>query len=204
MNIPLSAFGNRILRRIPVLLIAGVLAAIGASFFQAQSPPSYRATASVLVGPSHTDPQMAEDPAPGFTAAEAQLSRQLVETYVDLIESQSVARIVAERLDLDPQSLTGTIDAYQRSDSLIIPIHVDHRDPDMAVKISQEVVEATRQRAIEILRIDHLTQVDMPTRASLRSPTRSYALALGAAAGILLSMLIVSFIPTKPESIGDV
>ncbi len=186
-------FATRILKRALIILAVGIIGAILAWQLQARSTPSYRAKASFVVGP----PKSAE--VGSFTTNDAALNRQLVETYVDLSESYIVSKVVSEQLGIAQPAIDRAYDAYQRSDSLVIQATADYSDPDTAIAIVNKSVEVTLEEAPKIMKIDHLTQVDVAQTAELRSPSRRYALVLGALAGMLLTMLVVSFVPTKAE-----
>lgn len=198
-QLPMHDFATRIFRRIPIILIVGAIVAISAVILQANTPLSYRAEASYVVGPLNTSPNADTEAPITFTSSDASLNRQLVETYVDLIESQAVANLVAERLDLNPEDLYGKVDAHKRSDSLVIPVTASASTPEEAIAIVNTAIDVTLEEAVRIMKIDHLSRIDTAEIAEQRSPTKLYAGVLGGLAGILLSTLIVSFIPTKSE-----
>jgi len=120
------------LRRWAWLLLLGPLLGAGLSFFiNTRINPVYQATAKVLV--TRTGQLQSSD----FTAYLSDL--QLTQTYLQLLTTQNVLDITAERtgVPIEPED----IQARVIRDTQVIEINVEHTDPRKAVLIANTMID---------------------------------------------------------------
>lgn len=113
-----------------LILIVAVISAIG---FSSSQPPSYQAVTRLMIGPGITSPN------PGYD--ELRTGSLLTQTYSELTRTQTFQEQVIDDLGLDMTALelSEIVDIRPIVDTQITNIVVTHPEPDMAIKIANQV-----------------------------------------------------------------
>ncbi len=141
---------------------------------------------------------------PGATPSDvyqaATFAERRVQSYADVVESDRVARGVADRLDLDASDLSARISGEADTDTVILSIAATDEDPggardiaDAAASVMRDEVQdldgtLTRKQAVELTVID---AAETPTEPQSPVPARDLGLAalLGLVVGICWALL---------------
>lgn len=176
-----------------LIAVAGLLGgAVGLAVASA-SPPMYRSTSSLLVVSDRGDNP--SELVQGSTYAE-----NLVATYVVLAGSEIVLQPVIEELGLDVsvKSLASAISADSPLNTVIIDIHADNQDPEMAQRLAAGVTQSLAR--VVTSQVSPTTADGKPTirlttiqSASLPkypfSPRRRLSVAVGGIGGLGVGVL---------------
>lgn len=124
----------RIARRRWWILVATILVTVLAAYvISAQQPRIYRATTSMIVGPTITGSNPNRD--------DLQISQQLARIYADIAQRQRVLRAVVQTLELDQswRALRDQVRVEPVESTQLLEIQVDARSPEQAVAIADEL-----------------------------------------------------------------
>lgn len=139
-----------------VVLIAGCLYSI---FLKT---PMYRSqTSFVLVSDDGTAG------GGGYSQAEANLNKNLVATYSDLVKSNRVVDKVIKNLSLDysVNSLKNRITVTNKTNTEIIYVSVEDKDRALAADIANEIIKVFGDEIKDIYRLQNVSIVDKATEA---------------------------------------
>lgn len=185
----------RVLRKGWWIVVASLLLGVGAATaVTLVQTPTYSATAKVFV--STQSAGTVSDLVQGNA-----FSVQRVRTYSDLVSTPLVLLPVIRQLDLDmsPELLATRIVASAPLDTSIIAITVNDTDPERAADIAnsasqnlaavvQDVETPALDEAISPVKLTRAQEATVPLRPA--SPNIPLYLALGAAAGLIIGILI--------------
>lgn len=122
------------------LIVASVLLCAGVALFWTANfiTPLYRASVTVYVNNVRSDQQIDY-----ISAANLATSQQLVNTYVNIIRSDTVLEKVvdAEHLEYTAAEIRGMMTASQVDETELFNIYISHPDPEMAARIANAVAE---------------------------------------------------------------
>jgi succinoglycan biosynthesis transport protein ExoP len=140
--INLSEFVAILRRRWWLLVLVPLLAAASAFWFTARQAPSFTASATLLVNPVTTASSEFVSPGAEFSSALA-AANLLTKTYSRLVTSPAILERVIASLELTETAdrLASRVKARNEPDTQIILISTDHRDPQLAVSITNAIVD---------------------------------------------------------------
>lgn len=182
-------FKKRISLIIFITLLASLISAV-VSYFVLK--PEYKANISVIIGKNA-----------GATATTSQnyqdmlLYKGSVKTYSVLATSRRVADDVISKLDLDMDSsvLIGMLSASPSADTEFLNLTVKNRDPELAVRIANQLAKSLKSVSADIKKEDAVQLVDdakLPTSPDSPKPLLNIAIAffLGFMLSVGLSFLL--------------
>lgn len=122
-------------------------------------------------------------------------SQQLVTTYIQIIDSDTVLTKVAqeEGLDLAPQEIRNLMSAKQVGEAELFKLYIKHPDPEQAARIANAIAEVAPGEIEQIVEgssakiVDHAKVPENPS-----SPSLAKNCILGAMLGIMLILACVS------------
>ena len=129
-------------------LISGLV-----SFFVLQ--PVYEASTTIMIGKSNTSEQ-------SIKYDDVMLNQKLVNTYSEIIKSNTVLEEVVSNLKLG-QSATQqkeNVTVNPIGDTEIIEIKVNNSDPVLATNIANDLSEVSMENVKEIMKIDNVQVID--------------------------------------------
>lgn len=119
------------------ILLCGVLAA-GAAFLYTNYcvTPLYRASVTIYVNNTRSGAYVDHVSGSNLSA-----SKQLVSTYLHILQSDAVLEKVAERAELEctPADIRERMSAAQVDDTELFEVHIVHADPEMAARIANAI-----------------------------------------------------------------
>lgn len=127
------------LRRWRLILLCGLLAAAGTLFYTANFiTPLYRASVTVYVNSVKSNQQIDY-----ISASNLATAQQLVNTYVNIIRSDTVLEKVVDsaKLDCTAADIRGMMTASQVDETELFTVYISHPDPQMAARIANAVAE---------------------------------------------------------------
>ena len=179
-----------------IVPMAVAVALAGAQLSTKLAQPEYQATCRLFVAitPSTTP---GEPYPPGETYMAAQLARDRVIAYLDLIKGDRVAHAAIDslRLDLPAPDLVQRIEATAEAESVLMNVSVtdsqSHRSADLANAVCAEfqTVAADAEGPNSIVNVKLVEKASAPQYPI--SPNLNRNLAVGALIGLLLGMALV-------------
>lgn len=178
-----------IAKRWLLIVLIPLLAAVVCAFSNVYIlTPQYKSTTSLLV---MKPPESAQ-----ILYQDIQVSRQLVDTYREIVHSRLVLDRVIHRLDLsyDITELRKIINVESVHNTEIITISVIHQKPETAQKIANAVASSFMTQVMEIYQvknvniIDHAALPTVPVSPRVKLNT-AVALALGFVVAVGLAFL---------------
>lgn len=177
-----------VLRRWSVTLIASAaVAGFVALMIAIRIPPTYAANSQLIVGPINTDNNTLD------------AAQQLVQTYAELVSTDSILRTVIEGLGLDvtTQELRENVNATPDSVTRILTIEVLAGDPNTAAAIANALPtaldEITSQGQIRPEGEVTVTNVAQPDATPVQ-PQIGLIVLLAVVAGLVASLALVLII----------
>jgi capsular polysaccharide biosynthesis protein len=166
-----------------VTLLAALMSAIYSYFIL---KPVYKANISVIIGKN-----AATNAATAQNYQDMLLYKGSVKTYSVLATSRKVADDVISRLDLDMDSneLIPMLSSSAAGDTEFLTLTVKNRDPELAVKIANQLAKSLKTVSAEIKKEDAVQLVDdakLPTSPDSPKPMLNIAIAFFL--GLMLSM----------------
>lgn len=146
-----------LINKLAIIVLAAVLgAAVAFTFTKFLISPVYQARTQVLVKSTSltTTDQI--------KVSDLQSSNYLAKDYMILIKSNPVLdKVIADLgLDMSSSALAGKIHVSSQTDTRILTIAVNDKDPIMAKKIADAVREASKTRIHEVMGMETVENVD--------------------------------------------
>lgn len=146
-----------LINKLAIIVLAAMLgAAVAFTFTKFLISPVYQARTQVLVKSTSltTTDQI--------KVSDLQSSNYLTKDYMILIKSNPVLdKVIADLgLDMSSSALAGKIHVSSQTDTRILTIAVNDKDPIMAKKIADAVREASKTRIHEVMGMETVENVD--------------------------------------------
>ena len=153
----LKYYVNKILIIILITIFCGLLGSIYSLFVQ---KPMYKSTTTLLLANiSEIDSGSSQS----ITTNDITLNQKLISTYREIMKSIRVLRQVKENLHLDYEieDLKKMITVSAVNDTEIISVTVKNSDPEMAMKIANEVADTFCDEIVKIYQIKNVNVIDL-------------------------------------------
>lgn len=173
---------RRILAIAAITVVCGLAAWLFTSYM---ITPQYSAKVSMYVSSEGS-----REDASTVTSAQLTASARLVDTYIVVLESNSVMQEVVDLLDLpyDVETLRSKMSAKSINDTEAFAITITDPDPEMAQMIANTIAQVAPAEIIRVVKVGSVEVIDwaqVPQAPS--SPNISRNALLGVVAGLLLS-----------------
>lgn len=193
-----------------LLIICMIIGAVVGYVYNAKyTNPIYESSGTIILSVYKED-NISEDAEQEYDSSELNLNERLMNTYSQIIKSDSVMNRVIENLNLNMTSkqLVKNLTITTESKSTIMKINVKSDNPELSAKIVRETVNVFFERIDELYKIKSSKMLDEPTVN--RTPTnimpKKFAF-IGGAIGLVLAMsilLIKEFLNDNIKSESDV
>lgn len=174
------------------LIVACALVIGAASLFYTMKfvDPTYRASVTIIVNNRSSDKSVEEITGSNLTAAQ-----RLVETYINVVSSDSVLNRVVKRarLDYSAEEVRGMISAHQVGGTEMFQVVATHTDPAIAARVVNAIATESLDGIGEYVEGSSAKVVDyaqIPTKRS--SPSYSRSGVTGAVVGGLAAVAFVT------------
>ena len=152
--------------------------------------PTYRANVTVYVNNSRADQQIDY-----ISSGNLSTSQRLVNTYITIIESDTVLEEVAKAsgLNVTAAQIRRAMSAQQVDDTEVFTVTITHAEPTIAAQLANAIAEVAPDKIGEFVEGSSTKIIDyakVPVNPS--SPNRSRNAVLGALAGAVLAVLYVT------------
>ena len=202
IEIDLSKLLRSILSKLWLVVLVGLLAALGAYYYTSEMvTPTYSSTARVYIQNSQTIQSSASD---------LQSATTLKEDFQVLVKSDEVYRQVLESMGengANYKSLRGKI-SLDNNTTRFVDITVSDADPVRAKKLADATAYVSRIKAKEILGVQDVAIMQLGSvSTSPSSPNMSQNIILGAVAGmfaVCAIIALVSLFNNKLTTVEDV
>ena len=179
------------LRKWWLIVLCGVLTAGMALLYTMNFvTPQYRASVTIYVNNSRAEQQI--DYVSSSNLATAQ---RLVNTYVNIIKSNSVLTEVIANSDLDcePADIRRIMSAAQMDETEMFTVSITHPAPEMAAKIANAIADVAPGKIADIVEGSSTKIIDYAKVPTARySPSYRNNTILGGLAGVVLAVLYVT------------
>lgn len=137
-----------------------------------------------------------------------QMGSNLANDYEELIKSRPVVETVAENLnlDMDYEEILECIQITNNDNTRILQITTIYSDPVVAMQISNEFAEVSKEQISEIMKVEKPTTVETAVAAENQSsPDNVKNIIIGVLAGLVLSagIIIVQYLLDDTVKSGD-
>ena len=175
------------------LLVLCALVAGGISYFYTANfiTPMYRASVSVYVNNSNT--QTGSNPS-YISGTDLATAQRLVNTYVNIIKSNTVLEKVVEQsgLDLTAEQIRGMMTAASVEDTEIFEIYISNADPELAAQVANAIAEVAPNEIANFLEGSSTKIIDYAEVPQYRyTPSFRRNTFLGVCAGGLIAAVYV-------------
>ena len=172
------------------LILLCTLLAAGAAFLCAKCfvTPMYRASVTLYVNNTQSGERV-----DSISSSSLSASKQLVNTYISIIKSNTVLERVAEQAGLawESETLRETLSAEQVGDTELFTVHILHEDPETAARIANAVAEVAPGKIGNIVEGSSAKIVDYATVPdSFDTPDYRERAVMGGAVGCVLAVVI--------------
>ena len=152
--------------------------------------PMYEADVTVYVNNSRADQQIDY-----ISSGNLSTSQRLVNTYITIIESDTVLEEVAKasKLDVTAAQIREIMTAEQVGDTEVFTVTITHADPAVSAQLANAIAEVAPNMISEFVEGSSTKIIDyakVPVNPS--SPNRSRNTVLGALVGAVLAVLYVT------------
>lgn len=181
------------LRRWRLIVLCGLAAAVVALVYTANFiTPLYRASVTVYVNSVKANQQVDY-----ISASNLATSQQLVNTYVNIIRSDTVLEKVVENAGLGytAADIRGMMTAAQVDETELFTVFISHPDPEMAARIANAVANVAPGEIEEFVEGSSTKIIDyakVPT--SRYTPSYRKNTLLGGIVGVFLALLYVTLL----------
>lgn len=152
--------------------------------------PMYKASVMVYVNNSKSDTQI-----DSISSSSLSTAQRLVNTYINMIESDTVLEKVAEAtgLNITAGQIRSVMSAAQVDDTELFSVTITHEDPKLAAHIANAVAEVAPGEIEDFVEGSSTKIIDyakVPTAPS--SPNKSRNCIIGALVGCVVALLYVT------------
>ncbi len=198
ITIDLTELIQAVWSRIYIVIIAGIVCAVAAFVVtEVFITPEYTSETKVYVLSRQSDDS-------NLTYNDIQISNQLVNDYMELVNSRPVLEktISILNLDMEPEQLSKMVSSQAADDSRILSIYVKSPDPVEAKEIADAIREAVAVQITDIMDAESVNTVEeasLPTSPS--SPNVLRNTVFGGAAGVLIAIAIIVLVTILDDTI---
>lgn len=158
-------------------------------YLYAFSVPTYQSETEVLINQSVPENTVVQ-------SQDVQANLQLVNTYTSIITSPRILSAVSAILDdkYSIKELSNMINVSNASDSQVIRIQVESKNPKDAVKIANETVCVFKKEIPKIMKIDNISVLSPAFYDSAMSPVKphqSLMLVISGLFGLVIGIIIM-------------
>lgn len=172
------------------LILLCTLLAAGVTFLWTKCfvTPMYRASVTLYVNNTQSGERV-----DSISSSSLSASKQLVNTYISIIKSNTVLERVAEQAGLawEPETLRDALSAEQVGDTELFMVHILHEDPETAARIANAVAEVAPGEIGNIVEGSSAKVVDYAAVPdSHDTPNYRERAVMGGAIGCVLAVVI--------------
>lgn len=181
---------SALVRKAWIIALCAVL--VGAAMFVYTSAfvtPQYKSTIKIYVKNTGASTDVA-----GQTQSDVLASQALINSYIDILRSDSILNKVAEELDgeVTAAQIRSMISTKVIPDTLLFELSVSNADPELAARIANVIAEIGPDEAAKIADGTSAKLVDYAKVASAPyKPNKMKNTLLGAVVGVLLVVIVV-------------
>lgn len=187
------------------LLILCALIAGGISYFYTANfiTPMYRASVSIYV--NNANPQLGSNPN-YISGSDLATAQRLVNTYVNIIKSNTVLEKVAEQsgLGLNAEQIRSMMTATSVENTEIFEIHISSADPELAAQVANAIAAVAPEEISNFLEGSSTKIIDYAEVPRFRyTPSFRQNTFLGCCAGGMLAAVYVVLMTIMDVRIKD-
>ncbi len=188
-------------RRWWVILLCGlIVGAVTFSFTYFLVAPVYTSSGTLYVN------NVKDKNAINLTQNDIMLSQKLVNTYAEILNSETFRQNISRKLDSEVTSsqLKKMIKMSGVGETEILKVSASSTDPEMARKVVQAILVSAPEEIVRVVKagsVEIIDNANVPTIPS--SPNIQLNTIIGILAGILLSILIIFIIEFFDTTVKD-
>lgn len=192
IEVDLLDFGGVLLRKLPVLIVAGVIVALAAWIgTRLWITPQYTSTTKMYV--------LAKQDSATLTNNDMQTSTMLTKDYTEIVKTRTVVESVITQLDLKVryEQLLSRISVYTPDDTRMIYITVTDEDPYLAADIADAVREAAAIHIQQVMKIEAVNVADeanIPDRPSYPNEKKNGLIAGGIGVSAAFFIILIWYL----------
>lgn len=184
----------KILRKRLLLIISLTLVAVGVaaviSFYILT--PVYEAQTQILVNQNSNSQEV-------YSWQSTETDLQLINTYNVIIKSPAILNKVIEELELDltPEQLTEKVTVTNESDSKVVNIIVEDKQPKQSVEIANTIADVFKEEIPKLMSVDNINILSKAKLSENPNPVKPneklnmvIAAVIGVMAGVGLAFLL--------------
>lgn len=171
-----------------ILLATVLLGAVAGCFTHFFIDPVYSATVKMYV---YSNPDRVTTSS-SISNNEIDASKELIGTYIDILESDTVMNLVIADLNLNtnPDVLRAMVKPTASENSQIFRVTVNSTDPKLAAKVANSIAKVAPEEIVRIVKAGGVEIVDKATAPKKpSSPNIKKNIVIGAVIGLLVSFI---------------
>ena len=174
-----------------LIAFCGIFFACGSLIYTKQCiTPLYKANITAYVNNVRAGNQVES-----ISSSSISTSKQLVQTYIRIISSDSVLNKVAEtaKVDYDANKIRGMLSAEQVGETELFKVYVSNADPQMATRIANAIAEVIPTEIANIVEGSSTKIIDYATVPKMRyTPSYTRNTVLGGIVGGVSAVALVT------------
>ncbi len=173
------------------IIVATIIAALASGLITHFCvKPTYTSTVKMYVY-SNTDRIVSDS---SITSTELSASQELVNTYIYILNSDTVLREVIKDVELKitPNQLKNAITAVQATDTIAFEVSVNTRSPKLSAKIANSIAKVAPKEIVRVVKaggVEIIDYANVPTHPSSPNLTTN----IGIAAAVTFFVLFALF-----------
>lgn len=191
-EINITEMASAIMQKIWLVILCAVLCGAATFFYTASFvTPLYRSSVSIYV--NNTTAQVNSN-SNGISASDLATSQRLVNTYINILTSDTVLSKVAETADLGISGgrIRAMMSASAMGETEIFQVFISHPDPKIAAQIANAVAEVAPAEIANIVEGSSTKIIDYAKVAgSPYTPNKTTNTTYGMIAGALIAVVII-------------
>lgn len=194
-DIKLAELLSALLRKLwLVVLCAVILGALSYAYTSSFIDPMYRSRITVYVNNKNISNNNNNTTVNGISQGDLITSQRLVNTYIQILRSDSVLQPVAEAIGggYKASHIKSLMSASALNGTEVFEVWISHPDPEMAAKIANAIADVAPKKIEDILEGSSTKIIDRATPATAPySPNTSRNTTYGFAAGAILAACFI-------------
>ncbi|MBQ8797580.1 MAG: hypothetical protein IJZ56_05250 [Oscillospiraceae bacterium] len=170
-----------------ILLVGAIGGALSVGYARLMVTPTYASSIQLYVNNQYPD-------SPGFSSSQITAGRELVDTYMVILESRNVLEDVLEMTELDYtyNQLKSMVSATAVNETEVFTVTVTGTDPEDAHQLANALADILPDKIAAVVDGSSVRVVDYAVKnGNPVAPSYSRYAMLGVLAGLFMSLLVV-------------
>lgn len=192
-------------KKVIILICILVAMLIGAIYSFNFVEPKYQSSTKIVLS-QITDVEDENRNSTSINASDITLNQKLVDTYTQIITTDSVLSQVIDELGIEDTvaSLRKNISVSAVNDTQVLKITVNNKNPETAKNIANQLVKASDVKVREVYKISNIAVLDEAIESSAPyNVNHAKDIAIFAIVGLVIAVGVILFLNMLDNTIGS-